>query len=37
FILKTIKTSIDIVVFFRHTHMTEIYYNPMEKNQLLAA
>lgn len=31
FILKTIKTSIDIVVFFKHTHMTEIYYNPMEK------
>lgn len=37
FILKTIKTSIDIVVFFKHTHMAEIYYNPMEKNQLLAA
>lgn len=37
FVLKTIKTSIDVVLFFNHTYMTEIYFNPVEKNQLLAA
>ncbi|MDL1822009.1 P-type DNA transfer ATPase VirB11 [Yersinia pestis] len=36
FVLKTIKTSIDVVVFFNHTYMTEIYFNPAEKNALLA-
>ncbi|EGL4350526.1 P-type DNA transfer ATPase VirB11 [Salmonella enterica] len=37
FVLKTIKTSIDVVLFFNHTRMTEIYFSPAEKNQLLAA
>lgn len=36
FILKTIKTSIDVVMFFNRTRMTEIYFNPQEKNALLA-
>lgn len=31
FVLKTIKTSIDVVMFFNHTYMTEIYFNPAEK------
>lgn len=37
FVLKTIKTSIDVVLFFNHTHMTEFYFDPAEKNRLLAA
>ncbi|EPN0316297.1 P-type DNA transfer ATPase VirB11 [Vibrio vulnificus] len=36
FILKTIKTSIDVVCFFKYTHLTEIYFNPEEKNRLLS-
>lgn len=35
-IMRTIKTSIDIIVFFRHTRLVEIYYEPEEKNQLLS-
>lgn len=34
-IMKTIKTSIDVILFFNHTRMTEIYYDPEEKNRLL--
>ncbi|EAR4523091.1 P-type DNA transfer ATPase VirB11 [Salmonella enterica] len=37
FVLKTIKTSIDVVLFFNHTYMTEVYFDPVEKNRLLAA
>lgn len=37
FIMKTVKTSIDIVCFCKHTYMTEIYFNPEEKNSLLNA
>lgn len=36
FILKTIKSSIDIVCFFSHTYMKEIYFNPEEKNEILS-
>lgn len=35
-IMKTIKTSIDVILFFNHTHLTEIYYEPEEKNSLLS-
>lgn len=35
-IMKTIKTSIDVILFFNHTHLTEIYFNPEEKNLLLS-
>lgn len=34
FIMKTVKSSIDIVCFYDHTFLTEIYYNPEEKNRL---
>ncbi|MGR2997570.1 P-type DNA transfer ATPase VirB11 [Vibrio vulnificus] len=34
-IMRTIKTSIDVIVFFRHTQLVEIYYHPEEKNHLL--
>lgn len=36
FIMKTIKTSIDVVCFFQNTHLKEIYFNPEEKNLLLS-
>ncbi|GIU48854.1 P-type DNA transfer ATPase VirB11 [Shewanella sairae] len=36
FIMKTIKSSIDVVCFFNKTYLTEIYYDPQEKNQLLS-
>lgn len=35
-IMKTIKTSIDVILFFNHTHLTEIYYEPEDKNKLLS-
>lgn len=35
-ILKTIKTSVDIIAFFKHTHLTEIYFDPELKNKLLS-
>ncbi|UCQ29636.1 P-type DNA transfer ATPase VirB11 (plasmid) [Edwardsiella tarda] len=35
-IMKTIKTSIDVILFFNHTHLTELYYEPEEKNKLLS-
>ncbi|EGU31282.1 type II secretion system protein E [Vibrio ichthyoenteri ATCC 700023] len=36
FILKTIKSSIDVVCFFKYTHLKEIYFDPEEKNKLLS-
>lgn len=36
FIMQTIKSSIDVVCFYKHTYMTEIYYNPIEKNKILS-
>ncbi|MEG7664993.1 P-type DNA transfer ATPase VirB11 [Hafnia paralvei] len=36
FVIKTIKSSIDIILFFNHTHMTEVYFNPVEKNTILS-
>ncbi|MEF3711858.1 P-type DNA transfer ATPase VirB11 [Escherichia coli] len=35
-IMKTIKTSIDVILFFNHTRLTELYYEPEEKNSLLS-
>jgi type IV secretion system protein VirB11 len=35
-IMRTIKTSIDVIVFFRHTRLIELYYQPEEKNSLLS-
>lgn len=35
-IMRTIKTSIDVIAFFKHTHLTELYYDPNEKNKLLS-
>lgn len=36
FILNTVKSSIDIVCFFKHSYMKEIYFNPEEKNLILS-
>jgi type IV secretion system protein VirB11 len=35
-ILKTIKTSIDVIAFFQHTHLTELFFDPELKNKLLS-
>ena len=35
-IMNTVKTSIDIIAFFKHTHLTELYFNPELKNKLLS-
>lgn len=35
-IQKTIKSSIDIIVFFNKTYMTEVYFNPHEKMKILS-
>lgn len=35
FIEKTIKSSIDIILFFNKTYLTEIYFNPKEKMEIL--
>ena len=35
-ILKTIKTSIDVIAFFDKTQLTELYFNPVLKNKLLS-
>jgi type IV secretion system protein VirB11 len=35
-ILRTIHTSIDVIAFFRHTHLVELYFDPMHKNTLLS-
>ena len=35
-ILRTIKTSIDVIAFFEYTHLTEIYFDPELKNKLLS-
>ena len=35
-IMRTIKTSIDVIAFFKHTHLTEIFYDPCLKNRLLS-
>lgn len=34
---KTIKSSIDIILFFNHTYMTEVYFDPFEKMKILAS
>lgn len=36
-IIKTIKSSIDIILFFNKTKLTESYFNPIEKNEILKA
>ncbi|AIW17506.1 P-type DNA transfer ATPase VirB11 [Vibrio tubiashii] len=33
-IMTTIKKSIDVIVFFKKTHLVELYFNPTEKNKL---
>ena len=35
-ILNTIKTSIDVIAFFDHTHLTELFFDPVLKNKLLS-
>lgn len=35
-ILRTVKTSIDVIAFFKSTHLIEIYYEPLVKNKLLS-
>lgn len=35
-IMRTIKTSIDIIAFFKNTKLVEVYYDPLEKNRLLS-
>lgn len=35
YILNTVRTTIDVVCFFKHTYMTELYYDPVEKYQAL--
>ncbi len=35
-IMRTITTSIDVVAFFKHTHLIELLYDPHKKNALLA-
>ena len=35
-IMRTIRTSIDVIAFFKHTYLVELYYDPQEKNRLLS-
>lgn len=35
YILKTVQSTIDVICFFKHTHMTEIYFDPEFKNRLI--
>ena len=35
-IMRTIRTSIDVIAFFKHTRLVEIHYDPLEKNRLLS-
>ncbi|HFE3207869.1 P-type DNA transfer ATPase VirB11 [Providencia stuartii] len=35
-IQKTIKSSIDIILFFNKTYMTEVYFDPFEKMKILS-
>lgn len=35
-IMKHIKKSIDVIAFFKRTHLVELYYEPEEKNKLLS-
>lgn len=35
-ILRTINTSIDIIAFYKKTHLTELYFEPEVKNRLLS-
>lgn len=35
-VMKTIKKSIDVILFFNKTYLTEIYYEPAVKNKLLS-
>ena len=31
YILKSVKSTIDVVAFFSKTHLTELYFDPVEK------
>lgn len=35
-IMKTIKKSIDVIAVFKHTYLTELYFEPKVKNKLLS-
>lgn len=34
YIMREVQTTIDVVAFFKHTRMTELYYDPVRKFQL---
>jgi type IV secretion system protein VirB11 len=34
-IMKTIQTSIDVIAFFKNTHLVELYFDPVLKNKIL--
>lgn len=34
-ILRTVKTSIDVIAVFKHTHLVELYFDPNEQQHLL--
>ena len=33
--MREVQTTIDVVVFFKNTKLTELYYDPMNKLRLL--
>lgn len=35
YIMREVETTIDVVVYFDHTQLTEIYYNPKRKLKLI--
>lgn len=37
YILNTVKATIDVACFFRHTRMTELYFDPVEKFYAMGA
>lgn len=36
YILNTVRATIDVVCFFKHTYMTELYFDPVEKFRALS-
>ena len=35
YIMQEVMTTIDVVVYFKNTHLTELYYDPVRKLKLL--
>ncbi|MGD1336092.1 P-type DNA transfer ATPase VirB11 [Vibrio harveyi] len=35
-IMKTINSSIDVIAYFQHTHLIELMFDPIKKNEILA-